>query len=154
MEFRAKVDRFFVLLNVLIVLTVAAALYWPLWLGVEAGDFDVYYITAIFLASVGFMVWCGFSVKYVFREDHLYVRGGPFRSRIPYRHIRKVEPTKNIFVGYRLLSSFDAMEIFYDGGLLGSVKISPQDKKKFLAELEKRCPHARIHKDLRNNDPF
>lgn len=146
MVFRAKVDRYFVLLFVLVVLAVALAIFFPLWLDDAADALDVRLMALFFQLTAGFLFWCCFSVKYEFREDHLFVKGGPFRSRIPYGQIRKVTPTRDIFTGYRLLSSFDALEIFYDRALLGSVKISPRDQEAFLAELKKRCPHVRIEK--------
>nr|MBO2478640.1 hypothetical protein [Bacillota bacterium] len=71
--------------------------------------------------------------------------GGTGHARYGHRVIKtKVVPTKNIFTGYRLLSSFDALEIFYHKALLGSVKISPKDTPAFLSELKKRCPHLQI----------
>ena len=90
------------------------------------------------------ILWSSFSIKYVFHQDYLFVKGGPFRSRIPYENITKVSPTSSIFVGYRLLSSRDAIEIFYKTSLMGSVKISPEDQKAFIAELKKRCPNSVI----------
>lgn len=144
MGFRSKVDGSFILLLGLTLLIVAVAIYHPLWLDEATDVHDVLGLTVFFLATVGFILWCTFSVKYVFHDDHLFVKGGPFRSRIPYQQITKVAPTRNVFTGYRLLSSFDAIEIFYEKGLLGSVKISPKERKKFLNELQKRCPHIRI----------
>lgn len=44
----------------------------------------------------------------------------------------------NIWVGYRVLSSRDAIELHYKTGLLGSVKISPEQKELFIEELQKR----------------
>jgi hypothetical protein len=71
------------------------------------------------------------------------VKGGPFKSRIPYEEITKVSPTREIFTGYRILSSRDAIEIFYKTAFMGSVKISPKEQKRFMIELEKHCPHIR-----------
>jgi len=146
MEFGAKVDRYFVLLIVSTIIILAAAIYVPLWFAEGFDPALIGWMTAVFLAMVALILWCSFSVKYVFFDDHLYVKGGPFRSRIPYKSIRQAAPTKNIFTGYRILSSVDAIEIFYDKGMLGSVKISPKDTEQFLAELKKRCPRVRIQK--------
>jgi uncharacterized protein YtpQ (UPF0354 family) len=61
---------------------------------------------------------------------------------IPYKEITSISPTKDIFTGYRILSSMDALEIAYKSAFMGSVKISPQKKELFIAQIKKRCPHA------------
>ena len=144
MTFSSKTDAFFVTFISIAVLIIAAVTIWPLFL--DGGDELSVVITlaATFILSAGLILWCSFGVKYVFHEDHLFVKGGPFRSRIPYNSITKVAPTSSIFVGYRILSSKDALEIFYPTAILGSVKISPKDKERFLKELEKRCPGLKI----------
>ena len=48
-------------------------------------------------------------------------------------------------MGYIILSSRDGIEIFDKTSMLGSIKISPQDQKAFIAELKKRCPNLEIH---------
>nr|WP_240407260.1 PH domain-containing protein [Gracilibacillus halophilus] len=96
-------------------------------------------LLSIFLLISSFILWCAFAVKYVFYQDYLLVKGGPFSSRIPYVNITKVSFTKDIFTGYRILSSRDGIEIFYTNAILGSLKISPKDKRSFINELEKRC---------------
>ncbi|UOQ50583.1 PH domain-containing protein [Gracilibacillus caseinilyticus] len=92
-----------------------------------------------------FILWCAFSVKYVFYQEYLFIKGGPFKSRISYEKITKVSPAKDIFTGYRVLSSRDGIEIFYITAVLGSVKISPEEKKEFITELTKRCPSVQVH---------
>src|SRR5699024_8358275 len=94
----------------------------------------------LFIVSVGIIVWTAFFIKYVFYEDFLLVKGGPFRSKIPYQTITKVSPTDDIFTGYRILSSKQGLEIFYTSAMLESVKISPKNKTEFITELKKRCP--------------
>ncbi|MFD4706017.1 PH domain-containing protein [Gottfriedia sp. NPDC058432] len=42
------------------------------------------------------------------------------RSRIAYREITKISPTTEIFTGYRLLLSKNALEIIYKSGYLRS----------------------------------
>ena len=88
---------------------------------------------------ISFILWTGFSVKYVFYQDYLLIKGGPFRSRIPYENITKVSPTTAIFTGHRISSSRDGLEIFNKTTFLGSIKISPKNKEEFIAELKKRC---------------
>jgi hypothetical protein len=38
----------------------------------------------------------------------------------------------------------DAIEIHYKTGLLGSVKISPEEKEVFIEELKKRNPSIKV----------
>jgi len=101
-------------------------------------------MSAIFIISVGFILWIAISIKYVFYEDYLLVKGGPFRSKIPYQTITKTSPTNDIFTGYRILSSKDGLQLFYKSAMLGSVKISPKNRRDFITELKKRCPNAEI----------
>ena len=46
--------------------------------------------------------------------------------------------------GFQLLTAKKGLEISYNSGVVGSVKISPQDEEAFLAELKKREPHVNI----------
>lgn len=145
MVFRSKVDPFFLTCLIFTIGIMAAVSLLPLLLDKEASLFTGIVMCAIFIASTGFILWCTFSIQYVFYNDYLLVKGGPFRSKIPYAHITKVAPTNDIFTGYRILSSKQGIEIFYKSSLLGSVKISPDPKTAFIRELKKRCPHVPIH---------
>ncbi|UOQ86579.1 PH domain-containing protein [Gracilibacillus salinarum] len=144
MVFRSKVDTFFVSFISIAVLIIGLACFFPLFL--EGGsELPVAVILIlIFLMVTGFILWCAFSVKYVFYQEYLFIKGGPFKSRISYEKITKVSPTKDIFTGYRVLSSRDGIEIFYTKAVLGSVKISPKEKKEFITELTKRCPRVQV----------
>lgn len=144
MVFRSKIDSFFVKLIVIVILILGLATFLPLF--AESGNelSVVLTLTSVFLIMTTIILWCSFLIKYVFHQDYLFVKGGPFRSRISYENITKVSPTSSIFMGYRLLSSRDAIEIFYRTSLMGSVKISPKDQKAFIAELKKRCPNLLI----------
>ncbi|WP_078552007.1 PH domain-containing protein [Bacillus alkalicellulosilyticus] len=144
MVFRSKIDRFFVVFIMILVLIIGVSTFFPLALEDGTDLSVVITLTSTFLIIASFVLWCVFSVKYVFYDDYLFVKGGPFRSRISYQDITKISPTSEIFTGYRLLSSRDALEVFYKTGAFGSVKISPRDKKEFLTELSKRCPNIQI----------
>jgi|SRR5690625_251082 len=148
MVFRSKIDTFFSNFMLIVVLIIGAGTFWPLFL--EGGtDLSVVLIlTSIFLIAISFILWTVFSVKYVFYQEYLFVKGGPFRSRIPYDNITKVSPTTAIFTGYRILSSRDGIELFYKTAALGSVKISPKDKKEFITELKRQCPDIQIQDEL------
>lgn len=144
MEFKPKIDNKFLLFIGSCMLVIGIATWWPLF---QEGGTEwpvILTLTAVFLFSVGVIAWCSFAVRYVFHPDYLLVKGGPFRSEIPYKTITSVETTHDIYTGYRLLSSVDALELFYTHALLGSVKISPQDKEAFLQELLARNPRVKI----------
>jgi hypothetical protein len=101
-------------------------------------------VFCLFLFAAGIILWAAFFIKYEFHDQYLYVRGGPFKSRILYKDIKKIHPTKEIFTGYRLLSASEGLEVFYRTAGMGSVKISPKEQELFLLELKKRCPEVSI----------
>ncbi len=145
MEFRSKVDAFFVNFMVIIVLVIASVTLFPLFLEEVRNDFaGMMILTSTFIVVISFILWTNLSVKYIFLQDYLFIKGGPFRSRIPYEKITKIAPTTAILTGHRILSSRDAIEIFNDTTVMGSIKISPENKKAFITELKKRNPGIRI----------
>lgn len=97
-----------------------------------------------FIVSVVFVWWYANSIKFVFYENYLLVKGGPFKSKIPYQSITMVSPTTEKYTGYLISSSDKGLEIFYKTAANGSIKILPEDKMKFILELKKRCPNAQI----------
>lgn len=150
MVFRSKVDAFFVKFMLIVVLIIALASFFPFFIpDVRNEPADVLIpaviiLTSIFLIVIGFLFWMIISIKYMFEKDYLLIKGGPFKSRIPYETITKVSPTNSIFTGHRILSSRNALEIFNKTTFMGSIKISPNNKKEFINELKKRCPHIQI----------
>jgi hypothetical protein len=107
-------------------------------------------LISLFVLCNGFIIWANFTIQYIFEEEVLFIKSGPIKSRIPYKNITKVVPTKAIFTGYKVLSSRDAIEIFDQTTFMGSVKISPENQKAFISELKKRAPHIQIDETLAN----
>lgn len=144
MIYRSKVDRYYKRFLMIIILILALATFWPLFL--EGGNIleVIVVLGCIFGAITAFLLWCTLSIKYVFRQEDLLVSGGPFRSRIPYQSITKAAPTTAIYTGYRVMSAREGLEIFYTTAAFGSVKISPEEPEKFIDELKKRCPHMQV----------
>lgn len=139
MTMQSKLDGFFIKFILISIIIIGVVLFTPLFfmdIRVELNTVLILIVTFLILTS--FILWASLSVKYVFNQEYLFVKGGPFRSRIPYENITKVSSTTAIFTGYRILTSRDAIEIFYENAVLGSVKISPKNKDEFIAELEKR----------------
>ncbi|AUD14442.1 MULTISPECIES: PH domain-containing protein [unclassified Planococcus (in: firmicutes)] len=148
MTFHSKIDSFFIRFILAAILFIAAISFIPLLF--EGAPFSAFVIvTATFLVTTALILWITFAIRYVFLENHLLVKAGPFRSRIPYDSILKVAPTRDIFTGYRLLSSRDALELINNKTMLGTVKISPEDQSAFIAELKKRCPDLKIDDSIR-----
>ncbi len=144
MIFRSKVDSFFVAIIFIIMLLIGVATMLPLFIDKNVELIDVIVMSGLFIVSEGVIVWSSFSIKYVFYEDFLLVKGGPFRSKIPYQTITMVSQTNDIFTGYRILSSKQGLELFNQSTLLGSIKISPKNKTAFITELKKRCSNVQI----------
>ncbi|WML46643.1 PH domain-containing protein [Neobacillus sp. PS3-34] len=144
MVFRSKIDTYFKTFISIIILLISAVTLIPLFLDEEVTPLTMMIVFFIFIISVGLILWSAFSIKYIFYQDHLFVRGGPFRSRIPYEEITRISPAKEILTGYRLLSSKESFEIFYKSATLGSVKISPMEIERFISEIKQRCPNVTI----------
>ena len=148
LEFRPRTDRFFVTFLSVVSLSILAVFIVPLLLDKDRTAAATAVLLTLCALSVAFVLWIAMTVKYAFYPEYLYVRGGPFRSRIPYREITRVAPTRDMLSGYRLMTARDGIEIFYRSALLGSVKISPRDAEGFLDELRRRCPQARFDPPL------
>lgn len=141
MVFRSKVDNFFIIFLIIIVLSIGALAFLPFVLD----DVQNRLITTLILfIMIGFILWISFSIKYIFTNQYLLVKGGPIKSKILYENITKLSPTTDVFTGYRILSARDALEVYYKNAMLGSVKISPENKQEFIDELKKRCTNLQI----------
>jgi Bacterial PH domain len=144
MMFRAKVDRFFITVISFAVGIVAAATLLPLILEDNVPTGAAVTMWGFFIVCTGFIVWISTDIKYVFNDDHLLVKGGPIKKRIAYGEITRVAPTRDIFTGFRILSSRDAIEVYYRTSWMGSVKVSPDRMDIFVEELSKRCPGLKV----------
>ncbi|PGZ06954.1 hypothetical protein COE30_19655 [Bacillus cereus] len=103
-------------------------------------------LPVIFLTTAGFILWYANSITYVFYEDYLLIKGGPFKSKISYEDITEVSSTEESFTGYRITSSEKGIELFYKSAIGGSIKVLPVDKIEFIMELRNRCPNVQIPK--------
>lgn len=97
-----------------------------------------------FIVSLVYIWWYANSIQFIFCENFLLVKGGPFKSKIPYQSITRVSPTTDKYTGYLISSSDKGLEIFYNTAPNYSIKILPKDKMQFILELKKRCPNAQI----------
>jgi len=144
MKFKVKRDTSFTLLMIIILIIVNSIIFIPTFFVDDHTSWDWVALVLIAFLTTAFLIWIWADIRYEMREDYLFVKGGPFRSRIAYNDITRITMSKNIWFGYRLLASMDAIEIHYKTGLLGSVKISPKEKEVFIEELKKRNPSIKV----------
>lgn len=96
-------------------------------------------VSAAFLFVVGVVVplWLIRATYYVLDGQRLAIRCGPFRWSIPLEKIQSVKRTRSMLSGPAL--SLDRVQIRYGRfGMFGSVLISPEQRDRFLADLETR----------------
>jgi hypothetical protein len=139
MVYPAKVNKVPVILSFLMVWLMAAMALW-----LFATSLMVMIMSVCFILSASVVWWYATSIQFVFDEEYLLVKSGPFKSKIPYQGIAKIAPTTAEFTGYQISTADKGLELFYQTPAQGSVKMLPQDKWAFLSELTKRCPHVQI----------
>lgn len=140
MRYRSKIDWWLgVLLVAVPVIGLATAIMLQL-----SGDTGAAIVGWLSLAGIGLLyalvVW---PVEYVLEGEDLVVRFGAIRSRIPYRSIRGVRPTRSILASPAL--SMDRLGI--DTGAKLGPMISPADRDGFLTELASRALHLQREGD-------
>lgn len=91
----------------------------------------------VLLGVVALYVVVVWPVAYELTGDAIVVRFGLIRSRIAYRSIRGVKPTRSILASPAL--SLDRLAIDTGGSL--APMISPADRDGFLADLAARASH-------------
>lgn len=145
MVFKSRRDRKFTVFMgstiFLIILLILAPLLVDILDGNEKISFDDWLPPLILsVVIISFMVWTICDISYVFHEEFIKIKGGPLRTKILYQDISKISRTKNVWEGLRILSAWNGLEIHYKTGLLGSIKISPENEERFIEELKKRAP--------------
>ncbi|MFC4711686.1 PH domain-containing protein [Planococcus dechangensis] len=148
MTFRSKIDRPFLMLYGAATLLIAVSCFWPFFFDDDMPLSAAAILISIFVGTIAFMLWLILGISYVFRDDHIFVKAGPLRTKIAYEDISLISPTSDILTGMRMLSSRDALEIFYPKAVMDSVKISPAEQRRFLDELMKRVPRDKFHRSL------
>lgn len=124
---RSKIDRWLVIVMVaalaISLIAIAPAVYQGLW-----------WVIIPLAGTFGFVLWVMLGTCYEIEGNRLLVRSGPFRWRVPIDEIEEMTPTRNPLSSPAL--SLDRLRIKYSGGR--SVMISPEDKDRFIAEIERR----------------
>jgi hypothetical protein len=138
MKFNTKRDKFFIYLWVYMLVIINAVLIVPTFFETDLRMYDYFGIFSIDVLVSGMIIWIALDISYTIRPEYLLVKAGIFRSRILYKDITKITFQPNIWVGYKLLFSRDAIEIHYKTGFIGSVIISPENQEIFIEELKTR----------------
>lgn len=126
----SKVDSWLVLVTAL---TVAASAAAAVVMIREGGVPALVMVPVTLVLGAGLPLWVLLGTRYELTPGRLLIRCGPFRWTVPLAEIRAVEPTRNPLSSPAL--SLDRLRI--DHGRGSSVMISPRDKARFLAELER-----------------
>lgn len=137
MKYRTKRDKFFIVLWLVVIIFVNIVLLSPIILDPSLDDKELIPLLIVDVLISAFILSLA-AISYELKEDFLLVKAGMIRSKIKYKDITNITFQPNIWVGYRLIFSRDAIEIHYKTGLLGSIVISPENKMQFVEELNKR----------------
>jgi hypothetical protein len=104
-------------------------------IGKTAGIFPV--ITLAILT--GLILWIVLDTRYVFKNNFLLYRSGPFRGRINIDTIQKIKKHSGLYVPVLMKPALDTTG-FIITAKDGEVFISPQNAALFMEELLKRNP--------------
>lgn len=104
MVFHSKIDRFFRIVLMIVVFIIGLVTIGPLFVEEAITILPSFIMSAIFTLTTSFIAWISFSIKYVFNDEYLLVKGGPFQSKIRYEDLTRVDKTDAILTGYRLLT--------------------------------------------------
>ncbi|MCS1352713.1 PH domain-containing protein [Mechercharimyces sp. CAU 1602] len=84
--------------------------------------------------------WLWFGTFYEIREDHLFIRGGPLRWKIPYGSIDRVMKIKSIFASPASLS-YEKIEVLHKEGV---ILISPKREQEFIKKLVEKNKNIQV----------
>ncbi|MFD1336690.1 PH domain-containing protein [Oceanobacillus iheyensis] len=62
-----------------------------------------------------------------------------------YSQITKIEVTSNFLIGTRAMMATNGIVIYYSCGIIGELKLSPDNQDAFLKILQDRAPQANIN---------
>ncbi|MFF2886255.1 PH domain-containing protein [Paenibacillus sp. NPDC057967] len=129
------------------VLILAPIVVLPILKILESGQFSIVHslISLFGIVLIPVILGIYFGIRYLFEKEALVVRTAFIKSVIPYTSIIKVQKSVELWTGFRILSSRDAITIFHKNG---EVKISPADRGAFLKEIHKHCPQVKLEVDL------
>lgn len=92
--------------------------------------------TSLIAIVLGIFTWGVFSTYYLLADNFLICVFGPFRTRIFYKDITKIKPSRSWWSSLAL--STDRVAIYRGKNFLNIAYISPTFKEFFMKELQKR----------------
>ena len=104
-------------------------------LGGKIGELPIGIGAALFVLAL--YVGLVFPMQYGLDDEHLHVRFGRCRQRIPLADIAEVRPTRNPLSSPAL--SLDRLHVQFGQGVFKAVMISPADRDRFLDDLAQRA---------------
>ena len=143
MTFLPKFDRSFKDYMITVMLFCAARFFIPFVIS----SFDLTllsFMAMLYVVVVGTFIWTLYSTRYQFRQNYLYLTGGPIRIKIPYKQISHVTRTFEIRAGFHLMTSKDGLIIYFQSDIFKEFKISPAQQQDFLQELVRRAPQIQL----------
>ena len=144
MTFPSKIDRQFIILKLAIYLILGVVCTLPLLIGQDSSWVVATVTLGVFVVVLCIDMLITIPITYTLNHDHMLIRGGVIKIRIDYQDIQHIQPTSDLYTGFRIMTSADALQIIYSSGLFGEIKISPQDKERFTQEVVSRAPHVRF----------
>ena len=143
MTFLPKFDRSFKDYMMTVMLFSAACFFIPFVIL----SFDLtllLFMAMLYVVVIGTFLWTVHSIRYQFRQNYLYLTGGPIRIKIPYKKISHITRTFETRAGFHLMTSKDGLIIHYKSAILREFKISPDKQQEFLQELVRRAPQIQL----------
>lgn len=132
-KYKSKIDLWLVLF---LAVTLGGSAIKMLYDGIWNGFF-------ILLFTIAFVVQMFVTTYYIIDQEKLIIKSGFLVSlSIDINTIKKIEETNNILSSPAL--SLDRIEIFYN--MSDNIMISPKDKAKFVAAIQKINPQVEIKK--------
>lgn len=138
---KSKVDAWLGLLLLVLAAMGPVSLVVGIYRLVVWGSVEGWVFIGLGLFVTGLMSLVVWPITYTLTSDHLVIRAGVFRSRLPYDTITAVYPTRNPLSSPAL--SLDRTRIDYTGKI-GFALISPESREQFMRDLAERAPHLTI----------
>ena len=96
--------------------------------------------TLMGILVVIFCNWILFGTYYEFKKDYLLIKLGPFKEKLLYDEINKINFKKSIVASLAL--SADRIELICNGRF-GSY-VSPKNKNEFIEILKSKCANVKL----------
>ena len=93
------------------------------------------------LAVIALLAWIIYGTYYVFEEQVLVCRSGPFTERIPYDRIKSITVCTNLFSSMATARKRLEIRQHDKSFVTGTIYISPRQQAEFMNKLLAKCPN-------------